>query len=563
MVRLLGATTLIAVFGGLSCAQTTGDTPPALIYRSEPEYSQEATRARVQSTVILSVIIGEDGRARDIQIKQGAGFGLDEKAIESMDKWRFKPATHDGNPVPFPANIEMNFSVLVRNDTEDHSGQRARLNFTLPPDTTRPELIVGKLPGNPKAPGDQALRIHLKVDSSGVPKDVTVLESNDAVWEKLVTRVVQTWRFRPASLSGVAVVVEGELELEHSSPPEAAEPVILEHDVPENDDTDAPATRHAPAPLRISGIIPRSNHTATRLANGTVLLTGGEGTADHHELASAQIFDWATRSIVNTGNMLTARQNHTATLLPNGTVLIAGGEAAEHPLAAVEIFDPSTGKFSSTANLHEARYAQAAAPLPDGRVLICGGTGIAGKPLISAEIYDPRTKTFLRAGNMTAPRAYLSAVTMKDGTVLLAGGVGATAEIFDAKTGVFKSLGRMGLQQNGTSVDKSRPSAVLLDNGQILVTSAAGAEIFDSVTNAFHTIGPMATAHTETVDALLKSGRALITGGPMQTEIFDPKAGTFSAGPNLNGPHTGHTVTLLEDGSVFVAGESAELLLMQ
>src|SRR3954451_4267992 len=62
-------------------AQNGGDTAPSLIYRSEPEYSAEATRVRAQSNVMLSVVIGEDGRAHDVHVTQGAGFGLDEKAV--------------------------------------------------------------------------------------------------------------------------------------------------------------------------------------------------------------------------------------------------------------------------------------------------------------------------------------------------------------------------------------------------------------------------------------------------------------------------------------------------
>src|SRR5580658_8346739 len=112
------------------CAQSGGDIQPTVIVRNDPEYSAEATRARVQSTVLLSVVIGEDGKAHDIHVAEGAGFGLDEMAIQAMDKWRFNPATHEGRPLAVPANIEMNFSILAKNDTEDRSSQHVRLNFT-------------------------------------------------------------------------------------------------------------------------------------------------------------------------------------------------------------------------------------------------------------------------------------------------------------------------------------------------------------------------------------------------------------------------------------------------
>jgi protein TonB len=66
-------------------------TPPAIISKSEPEYGDEARKAQVNSTVTMSLVIGRDGSLEDIQIVKGAGFGLDEKAIESIRQWKFKP----------------------------------------------------------------------------------------------------------------------------------------------------------------------------------------------------------------------------------------------------------------------------------------------------------------------------------------------------------------------------------------------------------------------------------------------------------------------------------------
>jgi TonB family protein len=561
-VTILFAALLLPAIVGAQSA----DTPPFLIYRSEPEYSAEATRARVQSTVVLSIVVGEDGKARDVHVAQGAGFGLDEKAIEAMDKWRFNPGTHDGHPTATPAQVEMNFTILAKNDRLDHSGQRARLNFTLPPDTTRPELVVGALPGNPAGPGEQSLRFHLQVDALGVPKSVTVLTSNDPAWEKQVLRVVQTWRFRPATINGTAVLVEGVFEIEHSGPPEAPVPLIVQT---ETDDASVPV-RHVPAPLPVPGLIARSNHAATLLNNGTVLLAGGlaPGPAPH-ELSSAQTFDWATRAIAGTGSMLAARRYHSATLLKDGTVLIAGGEAGGKALASAEIFDPSTGRFSPTGSMHEARRSQVAALLPDGRVLVCGG---AADPS-TTEIYDPRSKSFRPSGRMTAPRTSFSAVVLKDGRVLLAGGGTADAEIFDPESGAFSATGSM-------IAARAAFSATLLNDGQALIAGGAAgsgaeldtAEIFDPATGRFRATGPMAASRARHVAVLLSNGKVLITGGsgdgpPAQTEVYDPAAATFSPGPMLASMHVGHTATLLENGSVLVAGssvadqgDSAELL---
>ena len=590
-MRSIPISALIAAFTPLLLAQAAGDTQPSLIYRSEPEYSAEATLARVQSSVILSIIVGEDGRAHDIRVAQGAGFGLDEKAVEAMDKWRFNPGTHDGHPAPVPANIEMNFSILARNDPEDHSGQRARLNFSLPPDTTRPQLLAGKVPPNPGAPGEQSLKFHLQVDKDGVPKNVTLLESNDPAWAKQVTRIIQIWRFRPAMRNGDFVAVEGDFEMAHSGGLEATGAVTVQtatHD----DEPPAPAApRRISAPVPVGGLNPRVHHTATVLPNGTTLLAGGAahdsevppGSVDFHPLASAQIFDWATRRIVNTGDLIEARSNHTATLLRDGTVLIAGGRSTQ-PIASAEIFNPSTGLFSKTGSLHAPREMPAAAMLPDGRVLICGGMTTANKYLASAEIYDPRTKTFAATGNMTTARAFFHALTIKDGRILLLGGfgpAGATAEIYDPARGTFRAAGSMAAPRYGFS-------ASLLDDGKVLIAggsvgsdggpASSTTELYDPATNSFQTTGPLSRPREFQEALALSNGKVLLSGGlpgspgsPIApTDIYDPVSASFSEGPILRDLHTGHTATLLQDGSVLIAGSglignggSAELLVIK
>jgi TonB family protein len=508
----------------------TGVTQPGVIVRNDPEYSTEATRAFVQSTVLLNITVGEDGKAHDIKVAQPSGFGLDEKAVEAMQTWVFRPGTKDGHPVPMPANVEMNFHLQVRNDTEDHSYQFARMNFTLPTGATRPELVTGKLPGNPNTAGDQALRFHLQVGIDGVPANITVLGSTDKAWEQKALRVVRAWRFRPASLSGLAIPVDGVFELAHSSPPEP-EPMIVEQD-------DSDRAPHRPAaPIEIPGLIARSGHTATLLKNGTVLIAGGAASA------SAQTFDPITRTIATTGSMLTPRDHHAATLLKDGTVLITGGQSGGHSLTSAEIFDPSTGKFSSTASMHEARSSHAAALLPDGRVLICGGSTDD-----TAEIYDPRAKTFLSAGHMIAPMPSIQSVTLKDGSIFLLGSADTPAEIFHPESGTFTA----------TEARHFAGPATLLSDGTVLIVGTGGAETFHPLTNTFHPDSP--TPGKPALCVPLPSGKVLVTGAP--TQIYDPASQSFTPGPVLKEPQSGATATLLDNGNVLVAGSAAELLIL-
>jgi TonB family protein len=68
--------------------------------------------ARLAGTVVLSIVIGTDGLAHDIQVGRGLGLGLDEKAAEAVGKWTFQPGAKDGQPVPVAATIEVNFRLL-------------------------------------------------------------------------------------------------------------------------------------------------------------------------------------------------------------------------------------------------------------------------------------------------------------------------------------------------------------------------------------------------------------------------------------------------------------------
>jgi TonB family protein len=506
------------------------DTQPGVIIRNDPEYSGEATRAFVQSTVLLNIVVGEDGKAHDIKVAQPSGFGLDEKAVEAIQTWVFRPGTKDGHEVALPANVEMNFHLQVRNDAEDHSYQFARLNFTLPPGATRPELALGKLPGNPNTAGDQALRFHLQVGADGVPANITVLNSTDKAWEQKALRVIRAWRFRPASLAGLAIPVDGVFELAHSAPPEP-EPLIVEQD-------DSERAPHRPAaPIEIPGLVARANHTATLLKNGTVLLAGGSGSA------AAQTFDPITRTIATTGSMLTARERHTATLLKDGTVLITGGQLNGHALASAEIFDSSTGKFSTAGSMHEARSSHAAALLPDGRVLICGGAADD-----AAEIYDPRTKSFLAAGHMIAAMPSAEAVTLKDGALFLLGSKEESAEIFHPDSGTFTA----------TDSDHFAGPATLLNDGTVIIFGTDGVETFNPLSSTFQADAPMPGIPARCV--LLANGKVLVTGG--LTEIYDPGTQSFTAGPALKQPQAGGTATVLDNGSVLVAGAAAELLIL-
>ncbi|MCU1307140.1 MAG: TonB-like protein, partial [Acidobacteriaceae bacterium] len=88
-----------------------GVSAPRAIYSPEPEYSEEARKAKYQGVVVLALVIGPDGRPRDVKIVRQLGLGLDEKAIETVRTWRFEPAKKDGQAVSVAINVEVNFNL--------------------------------------------------------------------------------------------------------------------------------------------------------------------------------------------------------------------------------------------------------------------------------------------------------------------------------------------------------------------------------------------------------------------------------------------------------------------
>jgi TonB family protein len=208
-MRLLAITCLTS----LALAQPPAAVRPRLLSRIQPDYSEEARRAGVSTIVTLSIVVNTDGVTEDIKVVRGAGFGLDEKAIQAVSNWRFTAGVLKGVPVPVKVTVELNFRLSVKK----HEGQIARLNFDLPSGVAAPELLRGKMPDNPDDPGDASLRIALSVSPDGVPQNFHVIETSSAQWAEDALREIRKWRFRPADRSG-PVEVEGVFELTRSVP---------------------------------------------------------------------------------------------------------------------------------------------------------------------------------------------------------------------------------------------------------------------------------------------------------------------------------------------------------
>jgi TonB family protein len=89
-----------------------GVTAPALLYKVEPQYTEAARKAKYQGIVLLYVEVTPEGTAQNITVRRSLGLGLDEKAIEAVKNWRFRPGTKDGQAVTVAATIEINFRLM-------------------------------------------------------------------------------------------------------------------------------------------------------------------------------------------------------------------------------------------------------------------------------------------------------------------------------------------------------------------------------------------------------------------------------------------------------------------
>ena len=98
-------------FGGGVYKVGGGISAPTAISAPDPNYTEEARRAKKQGTCVLWLIVDSTGHPRDIRVARGLGFGLDAKAMEAVKQWRFQPALKDGRPVDVQISVEVEFHL--------------------------------------------------------------------------------------------------------------------------------------------------------------------------------------------------------------------------------------------------------------------------------------------------------------------------------------------------------------------------------------------------------------------------------------------------------------------
>ncbi len=274
----------------------------------------------------------------------------------------------------------------------------------------------------------------------------------------------------------------------------------------------------------------RAGHTATLLKNGQVLLAGGfrTGTFPSPALSTAEIYDPAKKTFTKlTAKMRSARTSHAASLLADGRVLLTGGQTDNNNgdgTNTAEIFDPVTQSFTSVqSKMTSYRGGHASESLPDGTVVIMGGY-YNDSSQATAELFNPKTLRFTAlTSRMKMGRSEFGATALTNGRVLITGGNSSrstdnTAEFFDPRTRSFSALSsRMTTARGGHGASRLADGSVLVSGGAkglwpLVVLKSA--EIFNPKTLKFNsTSATMTTARFWPTQTTLNDGSILLTGG--------------------------------------------------
>lgn len=328
-----------------------------------------------------------------------------------------------------------------------------------------------------------------------------------------------------------------------------------------------------PAPSLASA---RSLHAATLLADGRVLVVGGILGAPSQLgwdafVAEAELFDPATERFEQGAALEFPRSLATATRVADGRVIVVGGSTLNEnelsiPALPIEVWDPASESFSI------------AGELPVGGVLFHCAVALGSAVLVIDEC-QPGACTPLRVSPASSPTPLggepsyrygidVDCALLPDGRVLLAGGLedidlmpASYVEIYDPTSQSFESVGPM----SGAYGNQSK--LVTLDNGDVLifgggVEGAPLGQIYSPSTGQFTAVDGDVTNRAEHSLTLLGDGRVLILGGIAAAtfelapglDLFDPATGGFVSLGSSFEARKGHTAVRLDGGPVLIAG---------
>jgi len=220
----------------------SGVTAPIPLVHPEAEYTEEARKARNQGDCIISVIVDAQGMPQNPRVVRGLGMGLDQKAIEAVNKYRFKPAMKNGEPVPVGITVQVNFR-LYRGPLPQPPQEAVH-----PPGTQALQSSQDNAP-HPKWVGDgvtapvplvnptaeyseEALKanyqgtclVYVIVDAQGMPQNPRVVRGLGMGLDQKAIEAVNKYKFKPAMKNGepvpVGITVEVIFQLFRGSVPQ-------------------------------------------------------------------------------------------------------------------------------------------------------------------------------------------------------------------------------------------------------------------------------------------------------------------------------------------------------
>jgi TonB family protein len=196
---------LMLSFAINAAAQQISDTtPPRILSKVGPEYSEQARIGRLQGTVIVRVAIGPDGIPDNVRVVKSLGLGLDQKAVDCVWQWRFQPETSNGEAISSNTTAEVDFRIM----TDPTEGHLISAKFDVPTGAHPPFLLRAKFPRAFES--SSPVTILFEVSEDGSVAFVRAKATVTSEWQHDLIEALGEWKFKPAMKDGLPIQVPAE-----------------------------------------------------------------------------------------------------------------------------------------------------------------------------------------------------------------------------------------------------------------------------------------------------------------------------------------------------------------